>query len=676
MPPFDNGQKRKNTKKGTISRIHTKEEKDPEIDLDLSDLPPIHDIRAIFADLVSRAPKVAKTVLHIQGRKLRVATMCSGTESPLLALEFIQKSIREQHGLELEIEHVFSCEIEPFKQAYIERNFRPPILFRDICELGETEAHTAYGALVPVPGDVDLLVAGTSCVDFSNLNMHKKNLNDDGESGQTLRGLISWITNHRPPVVILENVCSAPWAAIKELFKSKQYTVETIVLDTKCYYIPQTRNRTYLIAIDRIKSNYPAAWAALVKKLARPASSPMDDFLLPSDDPHIHQARKRLVQECRASNRGAGADWSRCEARHQHARLDEGLGQKRPLTSWDEGGFCKLPDFAWNDWGVGQTERVLDLMEISLLRSSMRGIDPNYKTYSSQIWNLSQNVDRNIDSTRPGLSPCLTPSMIPYITNRGGLMVGLEALALQGLPVDQLLLSHETEGQLIDLAGNAMSTPVIGACILAVLVFGNHLFKAGDDIESYEFKNNIIDPGMLQFKPLSLSGHDEYDVTLLLSKAERSSRLCICEGHSDITVHKLYQCMDCMSTFCEKCQGKPEHNPRQINIPRILPAQFAKTLKEILPMCLSIMNVSAELLEGLRANVNLVIPDAQWKKWCNAVLGASGHDLQFVECKRQEIWSIIYKSPFAKLELSLYPQKPEWRLFAFPEDKEQANADI
>lgn len=44
------------------------------------------------------------------------------------------------------------------------------------------------------------------------------------------------------------------------------------------------------------------------------------------------------------------------------------------------GGYCKLPDFAWNDWGVGQVERVWDLMDISLLRSATKGVDPSYKT--------------------------------------------------------------------------------------------------------------------------------------------------------------------------------------------------------------------------------------------------------------------------------------------------------
>jgi hypothetical protein len=110
---------------------------------DASDLPPINDISEIFDDLVSRAPAIKGVAEHIQGRKLRVATMCSGTESPLLALELIQKALKEQHGLDIPVEHVFSCEIEPFKQAYIERNFQPPLLFRDVCELGDGEAYVS-----------------------------------------------------------------------------------------------------------------------------------------------------------------------------------------------------------------------------------------------------------------------------------------------------------------------------------------------------------------------------------------------------------------------------------------------------------------------------------------------------------------------------------------------------
>jgi hypothetical protein len=92
--------------------------------------------------------------------------------------------------------------------------------------------------------------------------------------------------------------------------------------------------------------------------------------------------------------------------------------------------------------------------------------------------------------------------MIPYITNRGGPMVGLEALSMQGLPVDKLLLTRETEDQLADLAGNAMSTTVVGACILAALVTGKKLLKDGDDSQSYEHKSGNADeePGPMDIE--------------------------------------------------------------------------------------------------------------------------------------------------------------------------------
>jgi hypothetical protein len=107
---------------------------------DQSDLQPLSSIPKMFDDLVSRAGKLDRVVNRLNGRKLRVATMCSGTESPLLALRMITRSLFKETGKTLEVEHIFSCEIEPFKQAYIERNFSPPILFRDVLELANDYA--------------------------------------------------------------------------------------------------------------------------------------------------------------------------------------------------------------------------------------------------------------------------------------------------------------------------------------------------------------------------------------------------------------------------------------------------------------------------------------------------------------------------------------------------------
>lgn len=209
----------------------------------------------------------------------------------------------------------------------------------------EIYSHTAYGALAPVPGNVDMLIAGTSCVDYSNLNTQKQDIDANGESGRTFRGMMSWVKQHRPPIVILENVCSAPWDRVKEYFEKNGYSAEWSRVDTKAYYIPHTRTRVYLIAINKQGSSIPKKWKEwIVSKLKRPASSTLDAFLLPSDDPRIYQARQKLVQESYgALDRKTGrTDWGRCESRHQRARLEEALGAKRPLTSWDEGNFSVI----------------------------------------------------------------------------------------------------------------------------------------------------------------------------------------------------------------------------------------------------------------------------------------------------------------------------------------------
>lgn len=102
-------------------------------------LPPLSGTREIFSDITKTALKNGLTPIlnKLQGRPIRVATLCSGTESPLLALNMIQGCLQELIGKSFTVEHVFSAEIEGWKQAYIERNFHPPYIFRDVVELLE-----------------------------------------------------------------------------------------------------------------------------------------------------------------------------------------------------------------------------------------------------------------------------------------------------------------------------------------------------------------------------------------------------------------------------------------------------------------------------------------------------------------------------------------------------------
>lgn len=282
-------------------------------------------------------------------------------------------------------------------------------------------------------------------------------------------------------------------------------------------------------------------------------------------------------------------------------------------------------------------------------------------------------------------------------------MVGVEALAMQGLPVDKLLLTRESQDELADLAGNAMSSTVVGSCILAALVVGKDLLKAGDDKETYEMKklnvasqaeddtmdvdstpkpsveDHISGLEQLTEQPLDLSTVNTDSLKDVLECATRSVRLCICEGRKDITTRELLRCQDCGSSSCKKCAGRPEHNFEPLDVQtvaRVSPGTFVRQLKSILPMCLSIVDTTAELLDSLKSAANLTIPEKRWVSWRSAVVRATSSELRFVELKRQEVWSAVYQSTAASLELYLDPKQTEWRLYGIPLESEPANAEI
>lgn len=260
-------------------------------------LPPLSNISDIFGDMTKKALGLGfnDAVEHLGSRPLRVATMCSGTESPLLALEMIRDALKDLSPGTINLQHLFSAEIVPYKQAYIERNFNPPIIFRDITELTEAVnddvpmATTAYGARVAVPTHPDIVIAGTSCVDFSRLNQHKKGLEGGGESDKTWHAVLAFCKAFRPPIVIIENVRNASWDLMLEHYQDAGYESAGVLVDTKDFYLPHTRQRGYMVCFDKAKlehsslSGAGAKWQALMGEFRRYASSPVSSFLLPSD---------------------------------------------------------------------------------------------------------------------------------------------------------------------------------------------------------------------------------------------------------------------------------------------------------------------------------------------------------------------------------------------------------
>jgi len=285
---------------------------------------------------------------------------------------------------------------------------------------------TVYGKEADVPTDIDVVISGWACVDFSNLNSNKKTLDDGGESGDTFNATRTYTNTTRPKLLIMENVSGAPWqhANLKNQAKNvgrrgidKQmeeigYAIAFLKLDTKDYYIPHTRVRGYMVCTDiqawynlhhgtnypkqtwakwleevathlkygmkelelqvkelrDILSTYSDRWVDLVKFFRSPANVPVEQMLIDEDSYLLDSLRIDKREKSRKPTA-----WKACQIGHEKYRDDLGVGRKRPLTDWMRGGGFNLPDNF--DPQPALVERTLDTLDIAHMRSAQRGYD-------------------------------------------------------------------------------------------------------------------------------------------------------------------------------------------------------------------------------------------------------------------------------------------------------------
>ena len=96
-------------------------------------------------------------------------------------------------------------------------------------------------------------------------------------------------------------------------------------------------------------------------------------------------------------------------------------------------------------------------------------------------------------------------------------------------------------------------------------------------------------------KPLSPS---------LFNLASATVRKCVCEGRSGTTSNKILVCESCLHSSCTACSGRPDHHYKLDDEERRSPDEFAKELKETLPMRFSLngfdLAKSQQTVEALR----------------------------------------------------------------------------
>lgn len=291
---------------------------------------------------------------------------------------------------------------------------------------------------------------------------------------------------------------------------------------------------------------------------------------------------------------------------------------------------------------------------------------------------LSQGLDREMDTRAYGLVGCITPCGIPYVTTRGGPLCGLEALALQGLPLERLLLTRERHRELQDLAGNAMSSTVVGAAVLSALIVGYKILKPGG---SYVQRRCAVQ------KRKQISPRDEYpllpssmplghifnvDTSDLQAQAARTARYCMCERQT-ATRKSILKCTLCEHTSCSECGGNPTHAyKRWTNLARSQPLDFVSSLKSILPTRLALSGISYEDYNVFRNSILDCPPSTVWEDFLEAVTRAIGDEVRFLDIERSGDWTVLYEGRYSILHLVISATGICWLFFAKPSPNEPA----
>ncbi len=199
--------------------------------------------------------------------------------------------------------------------------------------------------------------------------------------------------------------------------------------------------------------------------------------------------------------------------------------------------------------------------------SAARDAECHDSNFASFFWNISQNISREKHrGASPGIASCITPGGDPFIPNAGRTLLGCEKLLLQGIPLFRLQLGNETEVQLGDLAGNAMSLPVVNATMLALIMCSQlrreHIESSNDGIEeTLKAMNDSKQQAQLKPDCVEKFAGETTDTEALfqglsaLSKqAVESSIWCTCESSGQTSSStKFLRCRECSMSVCRNC---------------------------------------------------------------------------------------------------------------------------
>ena len=261
-----------------------------------------------------------------------------------------------------------------------------PCLFTDITLMGEAMAAcTCHGGKCYVTS-VDVLCVGTSCKDLSKANPSKGKhdaavlslATSRGGSAQTFRGLLSYVRNHRPRLIIYENVdtleeSSQSGPSNQDILMSELmslgYHGQPTICEASKFGLPCRRRRCYIFfvqmnsntIVDFDQKDIRAVFESFKLYLAscmREGPS-LDDVLLPEE--HTSVATEMAARKSRhsqgapaaaAAGAAKGAEWPEAHMKFAQDLRVAWHGPRSPVRN------CR-PTLGFSPYPLGKRARCL-----------------------------------------------------------------------------------------------------------------------------------------------------------------------------------------------------------------------------------------------------------------------------------------------------------------------------
>ncbi|CAE7749628.1 unnamed protein product, partial [Symbiodinium sp. CCMP2456] len=427
---------------------------------------------------------------------IHVGTACSGSDAPVLVLKSFLAAVQQQYGVSVQLQHIFSCEHDDSKQAFLERMYtRTPDrvdmqhLFDSTQQLRRGPGKEALDVLTKQPETIPScsdLYFGFPCQDISKLNNASRQASNrtavkDGahRTGSVFKDIMRYVEKlvvaaeceDTVPLqaMIMENVLGLldrprgvdvdtglkyhnNMEYVDLAVRKVGFCMIPLQVDPRMFGMPVARPRLFLLCLPLQKlvdagvseDQLRAMATQHMQKLLVSQMRDLDDFLLNDADPLIQEDYAKAVDLAERRQQKLESDLGTAKrAPKRKAETEDAAVPKAKIAKckWAET-HTKAMELMGKDWWESYAPSPATLKKFPGLHAlTDRQLDLcqvfgiGFPDSRKAIVDLSQGLRSASYVKRIMHNRCdvVTPHGQQLITHRARCVSGLEALHLQGL---------------------------------------------------------------------------------------------------------------------------------------------------------------------------------------------------------------------------------------------------